>query len=88
MFSSVVKRYFAYLGWNSAVRVAPCASKCTEAQLCVFRMQNDNQQGMLAKTVASCEAGYLRIVINFPKLNRLPILKVLCILATTKIDQD
>ena len=53
-----------------------------------FRMQNDNQQGMLAKTVASCEAGYLRIVINFPKLNRLPILKVLCILATSKIDQD
>ncbi len=65
-----------------------CASKCKEAQLCVFRMQNDNQQGMLAKTVASCEAGYLRIVINFPKLNRLPILKVLCILATSKIDQD
>jgi hypothetical protein len=53
-----------------------------------FKKQNDNQLGMIAKTVASCEAGDLRIVINFPKLNRLPILKVLCILATSKIDQD
>ena len=42
-----------------------------------FKMQNDNQLGMIAKTVASCEAGDLRIVINFPKLNRLPIIKVL-----------
>ena len=51
-----------------------------------FKMQNDNQLGMLAKTIASCEAGDLRIVINFPKLNRLPIIKVLCVLTTSKVD--
>ena len=53
-----------------------------------FKMQNNNQLGMLVKTVASCEAGDLRIVINFPKLNRLPIIKVSCVLTTSKIDQD
>jgi hypothetical protein len=56
------------LGWNNAVHVTCVLLKVRKLNY-VSRMQNDNQLGMLVKTVASCEAGGLRIVINFPKLN-------------------
>ena len=73
------------LGWNSAVHVT-CVLLNVRKLNYVFKKRNDNQLGTIVKTVASCEAGDLRIVINFPKLNRLPIVKVLCVLATSKID--